>query len=344
MGSLISTISTNNRSEALSATADKETQTILYLKKKSLVSIGKGAFGKVYKALGSDTDLAESARKSAKKIELAIKFFIPFQGVSSDESQLNELYWNFEIQEIPNTPKVLYSDPSQDQQMAFIITPYYGPDLRSQIGKLSIDDIEKIAKSLLETLKALEEHGIIHGDINGKNICFDGKNVTLIDFGSSLFILNSHKSCLITTSWYRAPEAVIQVKNYTCAIDMWSLGCFLFELYTGKALFPSRDENPITLMNTIVDKLGAPPPGFFLNSRFAELPEFKELPSSYRSFLPTNDLDQMFKEKSDQETNWKNKRNAENLLDLINKMITYTDRITPQEALLSHSFFNERVY
>ncbi len=41
--------------------------------------------------------------------------------------------------------------------------------------------------------------------------------------------------------WYRAPEVMLTFKEYTRAIDIWSVGCVLAEMVTGKPLFPGRD-------------------------------------------------------------------------------------------------------
>jgi len=41
--------------------------------------------------------------------------------------------------------------------------------------------------------------------------------------------------------WYRAPEIMLTFKQYTKAIDIWSVGCILAEMLSGKPLFPGRD-------------------------------------------------------------------------------------------------------
>lgn len=41
--------------------------------------------------------------------------------------------------------------------------------------------------------------------------------------------------------WYRAPEVMLTFKEYTRAIDVWSVGCVLAEMLSGRPLFPGRD-------------------------------------------------------------------------------------------------------
>lgn len=45
----------------------------------------------------------------------------------------------------------------------------------------------------------------------------------------------------VATRWYRAPEIMLTFKEYTKAIDVWSVGCILAEMLSGKPLFPGRD-------------------------------------------------------------------------------------------------------
>ncbi|KAL0811711.1 hypothetical protein ABMA28_009155 [Loxostege sticticalis] len=72
--------------------------------------------------------------------------------------------------------------------------------------------------------------------------------VKLADFGLARSVSSMYSGgeegadpCLtdyVATRWYRAPEILIASKNYTKGIDMWSLGCILGEMLTGKPLFP----------------------------------------------------------------------------------------------------------
>jgi serine/threonine protein kinase len=46
---------------------------------------------------------------------------------------------------------------------------------------------------------------------------------------------------LLFNRWYRAPEVMLTFQQYTRAIDIWSVGCVLAEMLSGKPLFPGRD-------------------------------------------------------------------------------------------------------
>ena len=63
--------------------------------------------------------------------------------------------------------------------------------------------------------------------------------VRLIDFGSSCTVGESMYT-YIQSRYYRAPEVVLELP-YDTKIDVWSLGCVLYELYTGDPLFRTKD-------------------------------------------------------------------------------------------------------
>lgn len=80
-------------------------------------------------------------------------------------------------------------------------------------------------------------------------------NIKLIDLGSSCFV-SQRIYTYIQSRFYRAPEVILGIP-YSSAIDTWSLGCVLFELYTGVPLFPGESEGDQLLC--IMEVLGLPP-------------------------------------------------------------------------------------
>ncbi|EPB86863.1 CMGC/DYRK protein kinase [Mucor circinelloides 1006PhL] len=125
---------------------------------------------------------------------------------------------------------------------------------------LAIKDIQKISFNILETLALLKDMRIIHTDLKPDNILLkrfdDIHNVKLIDYGSAM-MENGELNYCIQTAFYRSPEVILQA-GITCAIDMWSFGCFVAELYTGRPLFPSGNE--ATLLHMMTTSLQCLPP------------------------------------------------------------------------------------
>jgi serine/threonine protein kinase len=87
----------------------------------------------------------------------------------------------------------------------------------------------------------------MHCDLKPENILiksYSRSEVKVIDFGSSCFITDQLSSYVQSRS-YRAPEVVLG-HSYDARIDIWSLGCILAELWTGRVLF--QNESLATLL------------------------------------------------------------------------------------------------
>lgn len=108
---------------------------------------------------------------------------------------------------------------------------------------LSLKFIRRISYQLIVCLSHLKSERLIHCDLKPENILMKpGKKdqIKVIDFGSSCF-LNEKIHAYIQSRFYRAPEIILGI-NYSEAIDMWSVGCILAELYLGFPLFPGENE------------------------------------------------------------------------------------------------------
>jgi len=83
----------------------------------------------------------------------------------------------------------------------------------------------------------------VHCDLKPENIMLKQPNksgIKVIDYGSGC-MHNERIYTYIQSRFYRAPEIILGIP-YTSAIDMWSFGCILAELYTGFPLFPGESE------------------------------------------------------------------------------------------------------
>ena len=86
--------------------------------------------------------------------------------------------------------------------------------------------------------------GICHRDLKPENILLKDDDVRICDVGSSKVLdfdsfLNTP---YIVTRYYRAPELLLASRYYDHSIDVWSVGCILFELLTKTPLFPGDQE------------------------------------------------------------------------------------------------------
>ncbi|KAJ2460954.1 U4/U6 small nuclear ribonucleoprotein prp4 [Coemansia sp. RSA 2424] len=109
---------------------------------------------------------------------------------------------------------------------------------------LSLQAVRVYATHLLLALDLLRRCDIVHGDLKPDN-CFVSEqrnNVKLGDLGSASDVSENEITPYLVSRFYRAPEVILGIPH-DCAIDMWSLGVTLFELYTGKILFPGKSNN-----------------------------------------------------------------------------------------------------
>lgn len=60
----------------------------------------------------------------------------------------------------------------------------------------------------------------------------------------------------VATRWYRAPEILLGSTKYSKAVDMWSVGCIIGELITGKAIFPGS--STLNQIERILEITGRP--------------------------------------------------------------------------------------
>ncbi|UJR20329.1 hypothetical protein I4U23_023460 [Adineta vaga] len=122
----------------------------------------------------------------------------------------------------------------------------------------SIHLVRRFANSLLQCLRITFREKIIHCDLKPENIILRQKgssSIKVIDFGSGCF-QSQRIYTYIQSRFYRAPEIILGIP-YTPAIDMWSLGCILVELFTGHPVFPGENEQEQLAM--IIEVIDLPP-------------------------------------------------------------------------------------
>lgn len=112
--------------------------------------------------------------------------------------------------------------------------------------KITDDQLKKWSFQLVQALCYLHDENIIHGDIKAANIFLFGNDVKLGDFTLSqrMWLDDSpfpfsHNVCTIT----HRPLEVLRGENWGSGVDIWALGCTLYELYSRGSLFPYQGKD-----------------------------------------------------------------------------------------------------
>lgn len=128
-----------------------------------------------------------------------------------------------------------------------------GLNLRETMNKfgrdigLSMDGVILYGRQLFLALSLLHKHKIIHADLKPDNIMVshDTRKIKLCDFGSCLTpeeVVQTETEHLVSP-FYRAPEIILGCVPFDTAVDVWSAGVTLFEIFTGRFMFPGRSNN-----------------------------------------------------------------------------------------------------
>uniref|UniRef100_A0A7N8WNX8 non-specific serine/threonine protein kinase n=1 Tax=Mastacembelus armatus TaxID=205130 RepID=A0A7N8WNX8_9TELE len=117
---------------------------------------------------------------------------------------------------------------------------------QNKFSPLPLKIIRPILQQVATALKKLKSLGLIHADLKPENIMLVDPSrqpyrVKVIDFGSASHISKAVCSTYLQSRYYRAPEIILGLP-FCEAIDMWSLGCVIAELFLGWPLYPGALE------------------------------------------------------------------------------------------------------
>ncbi|KAL8992406.1 MAG: hypothetical protein Q9188_007593 [Gyalolechia gomerana] len=109
---------------------------------------------------------------------------------------------------------------------------------------INLKAVRAYAQQMFLGLSLLRKCNVLHADLKPDNVLVnESRNVLKIcDLGSASDASENEITPYLVSRFYRAPEIILGMP-YDFGIDVWSIGCTLFELYTGKILFTGRSNN-----------------------------------------------------------------------------------------------------
>ncbi|VDN02201.1 unnamed protein product [Thelazia callipaeda] len=225
--------------------------------------VGEGTYGQVYKARDKVTQEVVALKKVRLENE---KEGFPITAVREIKilRQLNHRNVVRLIDIV--TDKRTAADFRKDKGAFYLVFEYLDHDLmgilESQYVEFSNDQISSLMKQLVSGLEYCHSIGFLHRDIKCSNILLNNKGeLKLADFGLARFYNEDQDrpyTNRVITLWYRPPELLLGEERYTTAVDIWSVGCILGELYTKKPMFQGNTE--MVQLDVISKLCGTPSP------------------------------------------------------------------------------------
>jgi serine/threonine protein kinase len=282
---------------------------------RKLEKLGQGTYGVVFKSVNDETGeiVAEKVMKLDEESE----------GICS--TTLRELSI---LRALDHCNIVRMRDATVSAESLVLIFEFMELDLRRLFrrakGPLKHELCRSYAYQLLCGIYYLHIHRVLHRDIKPDNLLIDAAgHLKICDFGlARMFTIPVREFTNgVVTVWYRSPELFLHNEFYELAIDVWSAGCVIAEMYRGMPLFPG--DSDIAMAHVVFETLGTPPDEVLelfddVRNKKIEISNYPGKPMN--EVLRTEDM---------------------YLIDLMQRMLTIDPRkrITAREAL-HHPYFH----
>jgi nemo like kinase len=220
--------------------------------------IGYGAFGVVWAV----TDPRTGKRLALKKLQNVFQSLVSCTRVYRELAILCTVKHDNLVAAVD----VMLPTASAVFSEIYLLTEFMQSDLHRIIVSqqpLTADHVKVFTYQILRGLKYLHSANILHRDIKPGNLLVNSDCMLKIcDFGLARIGCNEMWSSQMTqqvvTQYYRAPEILMGARQYSSAIDVWSVGCIIAELLGRRVLFQAA--GPIQQLDFILDVLGTPSP------------------------------------------------------------------------------------
>ncbi|XP_071716409.1 mitogen-activated protein kinase kinase kinase NPK1 [Rutidosis leptorrhynchoides] len=223
--------------------------------------IGCGAFGRVYMGMNLDSGELLAVKQVSVVVNVASK--------DKTQAHIRELEEEVNLLKNLSHPNIVrYVGTAREEDSLNIFLEFVsGGSISSLLGKFGSfpeSVLRMYTKQILLGLEYLHKNGIMHRDIKGANILVDNKGqIRLADFGASkkvveLATMTGAKSMKGTPYWM-APEVILQT-GHSFSADIWSVGCTVIEMATGKPPWSQQYQEVAALFHIGTTKAHPPIP------------------------------------------------------------------------------------
>ncbi|RXN23178.1 mitogen-activated kinase 14A isoform X1 [Labeo rohita] len=211
----------------------------------NLSPVGSGAYGSVCSAYDEKTGLKVAVKKLSR----------PFQSIIHAKRTYRELRLlkHMKHENVIGLLDVFTPATSLEEfNDVYLVTHLMGADLNNIVKcqKLTDDHVQFLIYQILRGLKYIHSADIIHRDLKPSNLAVNEDcELKILDFGLARHT-DDEMTGYVATRWYRAPEIMLNWMHYNMTVDIWSVGCIMAELLTGRTLFPGTD--PVDLLEKML--------------------------------------------------------------------------------------------
>ncbi|KAL8520117.1 hypothetical protein ACS0TY_010878 [Phlomoides rotata] len=224
-----------------------------------------------------------------------------------------------------------------DLDNIYMVMEYMEHDLKVLMETMkqpfSQSEVKCLMLQLLGGIKYLHDNWVLHRDLKTSNLLLNNHGeLKICDFGLARQYGSPLKSYtqLVVTLWYRAPELLLGAKQYSTAIDLWSLGCIMAELLSKEPLFNGKSE--VEQLGKIFKILGTPNETIW--------PGLSKIPGAKVNFVKNKY--NLLRKKFPATSFTGSPVLSDAGFDLLNKLLTYDpEKRISAEAALNHEWFRE---
>jgi len=151
------------------------------------------------------------------------------------------------MKELKHENIVSLHDVIHTENKLMLVFEYMDKDLKKYMdthgdrGALKPPLIKSFMYQLLKGVAFCHENRVLHRDLKPQNLLTNTRGqLKLADFGlaRAFGIPVNTFSNEVVTLWYRAPDVLLGSRQYNTSIDIWSAGCIMAEMYSGRPMFP----------------------------------------------------------------------------------------------------------
>jgi serine/threonine protein kinase len=145
-----------------------------------------------------------------------------------------------------------YSIDDKQRIIQNTVLEFCDMSLEQVLGKLDTQKeflpmtiMKNYLRQIFNGINNMHELNISHRDLKPENILIKDNFIKICDVGSSKVLDMSEKRMntpYVVSRYYRAPELILACHKYDHSIDIWAIGCILFELLAKTPMFPGDSE------------------------------------------------------------------------------------------------------